>query len=152
MTGRKTVQSSKGQILLGGGFGRIIIDPLARRIHEVARPSAERDRAIVCREFTWLLLIYYKPAGFAKDHTAATCLLCRRLRREKFSLPPPPPPSDRSGVSWNLLVTCCLKYTVTLLRNNVSRRFVDTTCRVRHDDKPLAIRESFEKRKSFASG
>lgn len=83
MTGRKTVQSSKGQILLGGGFSRIIIDPLARRIHEVARPSAERDRAIVCREFTWLLLIYYKPAGFTKDHTAATCLLCRRLRREK---------------------------------------------------------------------
>ena len=127
MTGRKTVQSSKGQILLGGGFSRIIIDPLARRIHEVARPSAERDRAIVCREFTWLLLIYYKPAGFTKDHTAATCLLCRRLRREKF------PPSDRSGVSWNLLVTCCLKYTVTLLCNNVSQRFVDTTCRERHD-------------------
>lgn len=57
----------------------------------------------------------------------------RRLRRCLRNCPSwKVPPADRSGVSWNLLVTCCLKYTVTLFRNNVSRGFVDTACRERH--------------------
>lgn len=110
----------------GGGAAsapRIIIDPFARRIHEVARPSTERDRTVVRRGFTWLLLIYYEPAGFAKDYTAAAAAAAavRDCPSWKVS-----PPADRSGVSWNLLVTRCLRCTVTLLRNNVSRRFVDT--------------------------
>lgn len=116
--------SSKGQILLGGGLSRIIIDLPARRIHEAALPRTERDRTIVRRGFTWLLLIYYEPAGFAKDHTAAATatavaaaaaaaaasaaasaafaavdVATARLSAVKSS------PADRSGVSWNLPVT-----------------------------------------------
>lgn len=91
----KTAESSKGQILRGGGLSRIIIDPLARRIHARTRfhgrSVTERSSR---RRFTWLLLIYYGVRRFReRPHTVV-------LPAVKSS------PADRSpGVSWNLLVT-----------------------------------------------
>lgn len=115
---QKIVQSSKGQILLGGG--RIIIDPFARRIHEVARPFTERDRTIVAgsRGFYW----FTTSPPVSRKTT------------------PPPPRLSAVKSSPGESIRCQLEsarnllfeeYMVTLLRNNVSRRFVDTTYRER---------------------
>jgi hypothetical protein len=61
-----------------GGLSRITIDLAGRasRIHEAARFHERRDRAIVCRGFTWLLLLIYhnvhhcaeQTRRFSKDH------------------------------------------------------------------------------------